>query len=414
MGRRLYFWARWPLALAGSIEAQRRRRARSRLDCARSPSWFVSGQPGPALASWPSAKIRRTPRSRSIRRCRGAGPTGTTAGLAGRAGGRWRDRGLRKRSAGGGSQAVPEHCAGCHRLDRMGPADEDQKGPNLSRFASRAWLAGFLQAPDSPTYHGRSKVRGGMKPVELPANQPGDQLGDLVEYLYSLAGPASAGSQPIDAGKAARGAVLFEEKNCDPAMSGMEDRRPRTEPRCLCQRDLAARVPASSRCRDLLRRKERHAGLWQEAGRDRASPAGDLPARPARVLARTAAKVPHGEQYQDASLTSEATDGRLANGCDSADDPRKACAPKGWHAWCFGSDTLSHCCPVLGAIGRPRHRTPTLGEPTMNKMLLGLTAVFALSVAVPAYANEERVVTRRKRRPRQEGWQEGQEGREEG
>ncbi|HNC69882.1 MAG TPA: hypothetical protein PKZ77_05295, partial [Pseudomonadales bacterium] len=97
----------------------------------------------------------------------------------------------------------------------MGPADEDQKGPHLSRFASRAWLAGFLQAPDSPTYYGRSKVRGGMKPVELPPNQPGDQLGDLVEYLYSLAGPPGAGGQPLDAGKVARGAVLFEEKNCD-------------------------------------------------------------------------------------------------------------------------------------------------------------------------------------------------------
>ncbi|PSM32278.1 cytochrome b N-terminal domain-containing protein [Haliangium sp. UPWRP_2] len=114
-----------------------------------------------------------------------------------------------------GRKLFLEHCAGCHRLDRMGPADEDQKGPHLSRFASRAWLAGFLQAPDSPTYYGRSKVRGGMKPVELPPNQPGDQLGDLVEYLYSLAGPPGAGGQPLDAGKVARGAVLFEEKNCD-------------------------------------------------------------------------------------------------------------------------------------------------------------------------------------------------------
>lgn len=112
-----------------------------------------------------------------------------------------------------GRKLFAEHCAGCHRLERMGPSDEDQKGPNLSRLWSRAWLQGFLQAPDSPTFYGRSKLKGGMKPVELPP----DQLGDLVEYVYSLAGTDTAGaaSLKIDAGRAARGQVLFEEKNCD-------------------------------------------------------------------------------------------------------------------------------------------------------------------------------------------------------
>ncbi len=113
-----------------------------------------------------------------------------------------------------GRKLFIEHCAGCHRLERIGPSDEEQKGPHLSRLWSRAWLTGFLQAPDSPTYYGRSKVQGGMKPVDLPP----DQLGDLVEYLYSLAGPApggTAGHSTVDAARAARGQALFEEKNCD-------------------------------------------------------------------------------------------------------------------------------------------------------------------------------------------------------
>ena len=105
-----------------------------------------------------------------------------------------------------GRKLFVEHCAGCHRLDRMGPSDEDQKGPTLTHFGSRAWMEGFLRSPDSPAYYGKSKLQGAMKPVELPAAE----LADLVEYLYSL-----AGTKDIDPQKVARGQVLFEEKNCD-------------------------------------------------------------------------------------------------------------------------------------------------------------------------------------------------------
>ena len=105
-----------------------------------------------------------------------------------------------------GRKLFAEHCAGCHRLDRMGPSDEDQKGPTLNRLFSRGYIEAFLRAPDSPAFYGKSPLRGGMKPVELV----GPELTDLVEYVYSL-----AGSKDVDAAKVARGQVLFEDKNCD-------------------------------------------------------------------------------------------------------------------------------------------------------------------------------------------------------
>jgi len=100
-----------------------------------------------------------------------------------------------------------EHCSQCHRLGRMGPAEGEDKGPNLTALWSRAWLTEFLQAPDSPRFYGRTKLKGSMKAVALPA----PELADLVEYVYSLGG----GKGAVDAGRVQRGALLFEDKNCD-------------------------------------------------------------------------------------------------------------------------------------------------------------------------------------------------------
>lgn len=105
-----------------------------------------------------------------------------------------------------GRKLFVEHCAGCHRLGRMGPADEDVKGPQLSRLWSRAWIDGFLRAPDSPDYYGHSKLKEGMKPVVATASEQAD----LVEYLFSLGGAAD-----VDAAKVGRGKLLFEDRNCD-------------------------------------------------------------------------------------------------------------------------------------------------------------------------------------------------------
>lgn len=105
-----------------------------------------------------------------------------------------------------GRMLFAEHCAQCHRLGRLGPSEAEQKGPTLSAAFSRQWLTAFLKEPSSPRFYGRTKFQDGMKPVSLPS----EELSDLVEYVYSLGGPGD-----LDAARAKRGAVLFEEKNCD-------------------------------------------------------------------------------------------------------------------------------------------------------------------------------------------------------
>ena len=99
-----------------------------------------------------------------------------------------------------------EHCQGCHRLGTMGPELAEQKGPDLTRWGSRRWISELITDPDGPRAFGHTKLVGGMKPVQLDK----EPLADLVEYLYSLGGARDA-----DPARVQRGAVLFEDRNCD-------------------------------------------------------------------------------------------------------------------------------------------------------------------------------------------------------
>ena len=94
-----------------------------------------------------------------------------------------------------------ERCAGCHVLDGVG----EPRGPLLTAWSSRAWLADFLKQPDAPRYFGKTKRLHQMKPVR-PND---DELASLVEYVYSLGGGA------IDAARAARGQTIFARESCD-------------------------------------------------------------------------------------------------------------------------------------------------------------------------------------------------------
>lgn len=107
-----------------------------------------------------------------------------------------------------GRRLFDEHCTSCHRLGMhpKGPPPGEEKGPDLGRLWSRAWLTDFLKQPDSPRFYGRTKLAGAMKPVQL-AEPP---LADLVEYLVSLGG--NTATDPV---RVQRGAALFESENCD-------------------------------------------------------------------------------------------------------------------------------------------------------------------------------------------------------
>lgn len=99
-----------------------------------------------------------------------------------------------------------EHCQGCHKLGAIGPSPEDQKGPDLTHWGSRPWIRALITDPDGAHAFGHTKLKGGMKVVQLPP----EPLTDLVEYVYSL-----GGGNGIDAARAQRGAGLFEDQNCD-------------------------------------------------------------------------------------------------------------------------------------------------------------------------------------------------------
>lgn len=92
-------------------------------------------------------------------------------------------------------------CRGCHVLD----GDGEPRGPQLTGWASRAWLTDFLLDPDAPRYFGRTKKLHDMKPVKVR----GDELRALVELVYADGGGSS------DAALVAAGEKIFAREDCD-------------------------------------------------------------------------------------------------------------------------------------------------------------------------------------------------------
>jgi ubiquinol-cytochrome c reductase cytochrome b subunit len=95
-----------------------------------------------------------------------------------------------------------EKCAGCHALTGTG----GDKGPDLSNYNSRAWIAGFLKEPDGKLYMGPVKLDKGMKPFE---GTP-DELKAITEFVYGMTGAAD-----VDPSLAKQGESLFSTKDCD-------------------------------------------------------------------------------------------------------------------------------------------------------------------------------------------------------
>jgi ubiquinol-cytochrome c reductase cytochrome b subunit len=97
-----------------------------------------------------------------------------------------------------------DQCSSCHTLTRQGGGD----GPDLGDYNSRAWIAAFLQDPQSPLYMGAAKkpAKGGMKPVKAAPQE----LAALTELVY-----AQSGARDVDVALARKGEALFPDKNCD-------------------------------------------------------------------------------------------------------------------------------------------------------------------------------------------------------
>jgi len=90
-------------------------------------------------------------------------------------------------------------CAHCHE-------GEDRKGPQLGPgYNSRAWIRGFLTAPSSDAYWGRTKVAKSDDAMD-PVDQKGADLDAVVEMVY-----AETGAPDADPKKVARGREIFED-----------------------------------------------------------------------------------------------------------------------------------------------------------------------------------------------------------
>ncbi len=98
-----------------------------------------------------------------------------------------------------------QKCKGCHDAHA-----KDRKGPIIGAgHGNRAWLKGFLHAPNGDAYWGHTKLaktEDAMKPAELSSSE----LDDLVELLYAQSGAADA-----DSAKSARGAAIFDKACTD-------------------------------------------------------------------------------------------------------------------------------------------------------------------------------------------------------
>lgn len=86
------------------------------------------------------------------------------------------------------------------------PSRGGKEGPDLKRYGSRAWIAGFLRSPGAPGYMGGAKIDHGMKPVVGTI----DEIGALTELVY-----AETGARDVDWRLVERARPLLSDKDCD-------------------------------------------------------------------------------------------------------------------------------------------------------------------------------------------------------
>jgi ubiquinol-cytochrome c reductase cytochrome b subunit len=77
-----------------------------------------------------------------------------------------------------GERVFARECASCHVLEGLGP--KEPKGPELTAYASKAWIRQVLRDADSPRLFGRTKIEG----MESYAGLDPADLNKLVDIVY--------------------------------------------------------------------------------------------------------------------------------------------------------------------------------------------------------------------------------------
>jgi ubiquinol-cytochrome c reductase cytochrome b subunit len=101
-----------------------------------------------------------------------------------------------------GERVFERECLSCHVLEGRGP--EKPKGPELTGYASKAWIRQVLRDPDSKRLYGRTKVEGMKSYAKLPERE----IAQLVDIIHAQRDPKA----PPLANRP--GAGLLEDHEC--------------------------------------------------------------------------------------------------------------------------------------------------------------------------------------------------------
>ncbi len=71
-----------------------------------------------------------------------------------------------------GAELFREHCATCHTLGELKPADGKISAPSLDGYGTRAWVLGLLDDPDADRYFGKTPFSGNMPSMVTPPKNP--------------------------------------------------------------------------------------------------------------------------------------------------------------------------------------------------------------------------------------------------
>lgn len=82
-----------------------------------------------------------------------------------------------------GERVFRRECLSCHVLEGEGP--DEPKGPDLTAYASKAWIRRVLLDPNSPRLYGRTKVEG----MESYAKLSDVEISTLVDFVYAQRDP---------------------------------------------------------------------------------------------------------------------------------------------------------------------------------------------------------------------------------
>lgn len=113
---------------------------------------------------------------------------------------------LRADPATRGPDVYAQRCQNCHVLDGEG----ERAAPDHTGFASRNWILGLLHDPQGEHYFGTTEIDG-MKPMTKLGPE---KLRAVTEFLFAQG--HETGDPPYDAGLAAAGRAVFQDKcmNC--------------------------------------------------------------------------------------------------------------------------------------------------------------------------------------------------------